>query len=135
MPQERIVEAVEKLLNTVGEQKHMISQLQKQSLEAVARSAKPVDNALLFFVEDCDREALRSMVNGGLEKCGLCAAFAGGDGAWQYILGSREIDLRANAKAINAAIHGKGGGSPQMIQGSATATRAEIEAFWEGFHG
>ena len=135
VPQERIVEAVEKLLNTVGEQKHMISQLQKQSLEAIARSAEPVDNALLFFVEDCDREALRAMVNGGLEKCGLCAAFAGGDGAWQYILGSREIDLRANAKAINAAIHGKGGGSPQMIQGSATATRAEIEAFWEGFHG
>ncbi len=135
VPQERILDAVQKLLNTVGEQKHSIAELQKQSLETIARSAEPVNDALLFFVEDCDREALRSMVNLALEKCALCAAFAGRDGAWQYILGSRSIDLRANAKSINAAIHGKGGGSAQMIQGSATAARAEIEAFWEGFHG
>lgn len=135
VPQERISEAVEKLLATLGEQKHTISQLQIQSLAALADNAEPVNDALLFFVEDCDREALRAMVNKALEKCGLCAAFAGKDGAWQYILGSRAIDLRANAKAINAAIFGKGGGSARMIQGSATATRTEIEAFWEGFHG
>ena len=135
VPQERITEAVDKLLATLGEQKHMISQLQIQQLQALAEKAVPVNDTLLFFVEDCDREALRAMVNLALEKCGLCAAFAGQDGAWQYILGSRETDLRANAKTVNAAIHGKGGGSAQMIQGSATATRAEIEAFWEGFHG
>lgn len=135
VPQERIEEAVAKLLNTVGEQKHTIAQLQIQQLEALARSAEPEHDALLFFVEDCDREALRSMVNLALEKCSLCGAFAGRDGAWQYILGSRGIDLRANGKAINAAIQGKGGGSPQMIQGSAAAAREEIESFWEGFHG
>lgn len=135
VPQERIGEAVERLLQTVQQQKYELSKLQAESMEALARSAEPENDALLFFVGDCERDALRSMVNLALEKCSLCAAFSGSDGAWQYILGSKGKDLRAESKTINAAIHGKGGGSAQMIQGSCTATREELKRFWEGFHG
>ena len=49
--------------------------------------------------------------------------------------GSRSIDLRRAAKTVNAAIGGRGGGQPEMIQGSAAGTRAEIEAFFAAWKG
>ena len=75
--------------------------------------------------------SLRELVNAGMEKAnGVCAAFAGKEGDWKYIIGSRTADLRSLAKELNAAIGGRGGGRPEMIQGSCTASRQEIEAYF-----
>ncbi len=67
-----------------------------------------------------------------MEKCGgICAAFSGSDeGGYRYVMGSRSVDLRAESKTIHAALGGKGGGQPAMIQGAIPATRAEIEAYF-----
>ena len=46
------------------------------------------------------------------------------------LLASETIDLRAESKVIHAALGGKGGGQPTMIQGSIPAKRAEIEAYF-----
>lgn len=41
---------------------------------------------------------------------GVCAAFTGSDAdGYRYIIGSRTVDLRTEAKTINAAISGRGG--------------------------
>ena len=40
------------------------------------------------------------------------------------------LHLRAESKVIHAALGGKGGGQPSMIQGSVPAKRAEIEAYF-----
>ena len=45
------------------------------------------------------------------------------------------MDLRKAAKAINAGIGGRGGGSPEMIQGSAGKTEEEISAFLMAYSG
>jgi alanyl-tRNA synthetase len=78
---------------------------------------------------------MRELVNAGMERArGVCAAFTGSDEeGYRYIIGSKTVDLRAQAKAINAAISGKGGGRSTMIQGSCTASEAEIRAFFESF--
>ena len=60
----------------------------------------------------------------------MCAAFSGVDGDYRYIIGSRNVDLRAAAREINAAISGRGGGTGTMIQGSCRASRAEIEQYF-----
>ena len=65
---------------------------------------------------------------------GIAAAFSGSDETgYNYVMGSANIDLRAKSKEINAAISGRGGGSPEMIQGSAKAVRAEIENYFKNF--
>ena len=61
---------------------------------------------------------------------GRCAVFAGTDGSWKYAVGGGAEDLRPLAKALNAALQGRGGGKPDFIQGSAACTRGEIEAFF-----
>ena len=84
-----------------------------------------------------DPVAMREFVNAGMLLAGgVCAAFTGSDAeGYRYIIGSRTVDLRAEAKAINAAISGRGGGKPTMIQGSCTAPAAEIEAFFAAYPG
>jgi alanyl-tRNA synthetase len=57
--------------------------------------------------------------------------FCGNDGdGYKFILASNTVDLKASMATINAAISGRGGGSAKMIQGSCTATRAQIEQFF-----
>lgn len=60
--------------------------------------------------------------------------FCAGEGeGLRYVIGSRRIDLRANARRINAGIGGRGGGSPTMIQGRATAEPEAIRRFIDAF--
>ena len=78
-----------------------------------------------------DEIAVRELVNILMEKSGGLAAvfFPGETGGYRYIIGSRSIDLRKASKAINAGIGGRGGGRPEMIQGSASASEDDIRSF------
>ena len=59
-------------------------------------------------------------------------AFAGEGENWRYVLASGDTDLRALGKDFNAALHGRGGGSSAMIQGSVQAARQAIEDYLHG---
>lgn len=98
------------------------------------RELPDVEGNLILFEPDLDMLCLRDLINAAVEHCtGIAAGFSGSDGeGYHYILGSKTVDLRANAKAINAAINGKGGGSAEMIQGTATADEATIRAYFMG---
>ena len=63
---------------------------------------------------------------------GLGAVFAGSDGEkYNYALVAADgRDISARVKALNTALHGRGGGRNGFAQGSVVATQAEIEAFF-----
>ena len=63
-----------------------------------------------------------------LEKgAGICAIFAGTDeSGYRYVVGSRENDVRPYSKALKEKLSGRGGGKPEMIQGSVQATEEAI---------
>ena len=87
------------------------------------RDAEAAACALLAPEKDVD----------GMTTGSLAAVFAGEDGApYRYVLAASEGDLRPFGKALNAALHGRGGGSALMLQGSVTAARREIEEFFHG---
>lgn len=90
-------------------------------------------NLCYFFGAGFDVSAMRDFVNGGKEKCkGVFAAFAGDDKkGYRYIAASNNVNMRENAPRINFAIDGKGGGSPEMIQGTANAEKEIIIDFFD----
>lgn len=50
----------------------------------------------------------------------LCAVFHGNEAdGYRYVMGSRQIDMRAFVKEFNTGFAGRGGGSPEMVQGTA----------------
>ena len=57
--------------------------------------------------------------------------FAGEDGAYQYAISHPGGDLRPFVKELNAALHGRGGGKPEFVQGSVQTVRQDIQDFFD----
>lgn len=76
---------------------------------------------------------MREFVNAGMLLAGrVCAAFTGSDAdGYRYIIGSRTVDLRTEAKTINAAIlrprRRKADHDPGLVQ---RVPAAAIDAFF-----
>lgn len=131
--QPEVAAAVQQLLDTLQAEKHTVVELKKQLARAQAESIPVTDGAVCCFA-DGDSDTLREMVNIGMARCALCGAFCGDDDhGYRYILGSRAVDLRALAPAFHAALCGRGGGRPEMIQGTVAAGRGEIERWFAAF--
>lgn len=130
--QSQVTEAVERLKKENEEHVFQIGALQKALAEEIAKGAAKTDGNLLFFPPMADAAALRALVNLALPKCGgICAAFCGKDGAYTFCMASKSTNLKEKAKEIGEGLHGRCGGSPEMISGQCTATRTEIESFFQ----
>ena len=121
--------------NVIAEQKTALLRLKKELLAYRLASLAPTEGNLCVFEPDADADTLRAIVNAGVEKCGgICAAFSGDDGhGYLFVIGAKQIPLRARAKEITAALSGRGGGSDQMISGTVRAAEAEIRAYIANF--
>ena len=126
---DQIGEAVLRLKEQQEKLREHLNRMQALYLEEKLCRIRPDQRNVCIFEEDLDNIAVRNFINGAVERCpGICAAFVGTDNAgYRYILGSRNVDLRVFVKELNARFRGKGGGKPEMVQGSLTGTREEIE--------
>ncbi len=133
-----VVSAVQRLLQERDALKEKSAALAME-LVACKAARQPETSGNLCLLENFTEEiAARELVNLLMEKCGgLAAVFFPGseDGILRYIIGSRNIDLRKAGKVLNAGIGGRGGGRPEMIQGSAAYPWEEIQAFILAFRG
>lgn len=125
--------AVSRLLSEQQKGKERIAALSMELARLKAECCPATEGNLLVFDNVLDEVALRELVNLLMEKCGgIAAAFSGNDETgYRYIMGSRRVDLRRCAKEINRLIDGRGGGKPQMIQGSAAAGAEHIRQAME----
>lgn len=132
--QDQLVEAVEHLQNQQAKLREQLNHIQAMYLQQKLEKVSPQDQAVLLFEEGIDSIAVRNFVNDAMERCdGVCAAFLGNDEqGYHYILGCKGNDVRELGKKLNERFSGKGGGKPQMIQGSLKGKKEEIkEVFYE----
>lgn len=131
-PQNDISAAVTRLHEENGQLRGEIGELRRRLLTLRADSIAPTDGNICIF-EDADANGMRHLANLCVKKCGgVCAVFSGNDNSgYKYIIASRTKNLRELVPAINQALSARGGGSPQMIQGSCAATREKIEEFFK----
>ena len=123
-------DAVRRVSQELSQAQYRIVQLENQLFAQRAKSLANAGNVLLFE-EDLSADALRRLTDAVLKSCGgTCAVFSGEDGNYKYALGCLNGDLRGLVKSLNAALRGRGGGKPNFAQGSVSATRSEIEAFF-----
>lgn len=108
--QGRLMALQEKLLN--------------QELEKLPAGSRDVS----YFFEELDANAIREFVNQLMSRCdGYCAAFFGNaENGYRYIIGSSTEDVRSLGKALNSSLNGRGGGKPEMVQGSLPASKEAI---------
>ena len=128
-----VSQATARLWKEHEELKYKINGLYRKLTEIKIAAVEETEGNLVLFESDLDMDNLRELINAAKDKCsGIAAGFIGDDeNGYRYILGSRTVDLRANSKAINAAIEGKGGGQKEMIQGTARASEETIRKYFE----
>lgn len=133
--QSEIFEATSRVLAELSEKKQKIAALSKQLALTKAALISETDGNICVFEKDFDTDSLRILANEGKKKCnGIFAAFSGDDiCGYSFIMASANVNLRNAAKDITSALSGRGGGSEDMIQGFAKASRTEIEDFFEGY--
>jgi len=124
--------AVQKLKEELGELKFRLTQLENESFARRAEVWRGVGNVLLFE-EGLTSDGVRRLTIAVSEVCGgRAAVFSGKDGDWKYAVGCPGGNLREFTGRMNAALQGKGGGKPDFVQGGVSATRKQIEAFFQG---
>ena len=127
VPREKIAEGVERVLGEQAKHKLRADMLETALALRTAERVAQTAGSVCLFEPLLGENALRELVNALTPKCALVAAFSGSDAeGYRYVIGSRKVDLRAISRELNARIAGRGGGRPEMIQGSAAATEAEI---------
>lgn len=130
VPQESIASGVEKLLAERDALKEDLARARMALVEKQIEGLAPCEGDMLLFAQ-ADMDGLRALVNAGMELCGgVCAAFAGDDGNFRFVIGSRRQNCRDWLNTAKDALRARGGGKPEMVSGSCAAARAEIERFF-----
>lgn len=107
-----------------------ILQLKKALIHQKAASVPDHSKNAIFFEQDLDVVTARELVNLLTKRCpGIAGVFVGTDETgYRYILGSTTKDVRPLCRQLNEAYHGKGGGKPEMVQGTLYGSEAELRS-------
>lgn len=126
---EKIAEAVKHLQEQQTSLREQLNRIQAMYLQEKLEKIQAEDKCVCIFEESLDSIAMRNFVNGAMERCvGICGAFIGNEtSGYHYILGSKTMDVREVSKKLNGQFNGKGGGKPQMVQGSLMGNVEEIQ--------
>ncbi len=134
--EDEVAEAVEHLKEECARLKARLAEQQKEMLRLKARESDGEKGAVCLFESGLEGDGPRLLMNLVMERGHeLCAVFCGNDEeGYRYVIGSVSLDLRKLVKELNAAFSGRGGGKPEMVQGSLKGTESELRA-WMQMHG
>lgn len=126
--EELVVEAVEQLKEDNNALKIQMLELQRSILRMRAEQIS-VEDIVCVFEEKMDmglaREFMNLLLNRGAE---ICAVFCRKDTQeYRYVIGSKNKNMQELGKWLYQSFDGKGGGKPDMIQGTILGNRQDIE--------
>ena len=131
-PQPEIANVLSDYIAESDETRTALKQARLRIAELEAEKIQPIDASAVFYLPDFSIPELIAFSNVANKRVGkITVALSGTDGAYKYVISSNTTDLRAMAKDINSALSGRGGGRPEMIQGSFGATLRQIEDYFK----
>lgn len=127
-----IADGVQRLKDEIAALKY---ELQKAKLDSFAEKIKDLSgDTEIIFEKDLLPDEVRKMCDMLADKVTLAAVLSGSDeDGYKYTLASRSMDLRQLAKDFNTALSGRGGGKPEMVQGTVNESREKIEKFLRSY--
>ena len=131
-PQPEIANVLSDYIAESDETRTALKQARLRIAELEAEKIQPTDASAVFYLPDFSIPELIAFSNVANKRVGkITVALLGTDGDYKYVISSNTTDLRAMAKDINSALSGRGGGRPEMIQGSFGATLGEIQDYFK----
>ncbi len=112
--------------------KSALKQARLKIAELEAEKIQPQSGSAVFYLSDFTIPELIAFSNIANKKVGeITVALSGSDGDFKYVISSNTVDLRERAKEINTVLSGRGGGRPEMIQGSFAAPFEKIKEYFK----
>ncbi|MDM8211280.1 alanyl-tRNA editing protein [Mediterraneibacter glycyrrhizinilyticus] len=126
-----IAEAVRHLRDEADSLKYELGEKEKKLIAAKAEMIPKDGGPVCVFTEDIAGDSMRLLMNLVLEAGhSVCAVFHGNDSeGYRYVIGSRTQNMRELVKEFNAAFDGRGGGKPEMVQGTARGCEDEMRTW------
>ena len=123
-----ISEAVAHLKEENAALKYAVTEKERKLAECLAETVPGGEEAVCMFPDGIEGDSMRMLMNRVLDMGHrLCAVFHGDDkSGYRYVIGSRNMDMRVLVKEFNTEFSGRGGGKPEMVQGTACGRREEI---------
>ena len=126
-----ILPAVERLEEEQTALKGREAAMEDQLFQRIAAEHAGAENVLVFQPA-LRPDGVRRLADALAHQCGgLTAVFAGEDGHFNYaLLRADGADINPQVKAMNSALHGRGGGRNGFAQGSVQASEGSIRNFF-----
>ena len=127
---DEIVPAVERVMAQLHEERVKYNNLKKEIF--AYKTAAYSGRECCVFDDGGSSDDARIFSDMLAENVEIAAVFSGDDeNGYKYAVTSRNTDVREIGKKMNAVLGARGGGKPEMIQGSVAAKKDEIEKFWK----
>ena len=131
VPKNEIASGTARLLSEYEALKFKYKSAREELFRIRAESIENTDGNLVVYYEDASPEELRTVANSALGRVfGMLVLLCGKEGDFKYLIVSESVDLRSAAKDINSNLGGRGGGKPEAIQGSFSASLSDICAYF-----
>jgi len=127
---EETADAVARVSAELSKVKFELTGWKYRLFDAIAAANAGKDQVILFE-DDLSMEDIRHLTDKLMKTCaGYCMVFSGDEeNGYRYAVGKRGGDVRPLVKAMNEALSGRGGGKPELSQGTVRAGKAQVEAW------
>ncbi|MCR5525839.1 MAG: hypothetical protein K6F39_00450 [Lachnospiraceae bacterium] len=117
---EEVSDTVTRLLDERNSLLSQVKTLQEKILSQQVRTVDPDAENVVLFTEDAEPVVMRNTVNAlTAAHPGYCGVFNGNDtDGYSFIIGSSKKDCREFLNSLRERVPIKGGGKPEMVQGS-----------------
>ena len=123
--------AARRMNDTLAAEKLRSAGLEKRLFAFVAKTYEGQALAV-HFEQDLSAVANRELCNAIAEVCQMAVTLSGSDETgYSLCIISRTEDAKALGAELTATLGGRGGGKREAFQGSTTASRADIEKFFQ----
>ena len=124
--QDETAAAVERLKNENDKLKYDIVGLTRELLTLKSQSIES-DSRIIIFDDKLQGKLLQDFAISIMDKATeFSACFCGENGSYRYCIVSKSVNLQGLCKALNSQFSGRGGGKPEIVQGSLTGSEEEI---------
>ena len=125
-----LTDAVRRMHEENQKLKYDLLGMEKKLMISIAERVNIDSNISLVFSPDLGKDQIRELVNLVLSRgARICGAFSGDDrDGYRYVIGSKAQDVRKINEMLKEKFSARGGGKPEMVQGSLSGTESEIKA-------
>ena len=126
-----VAEAVERLQKEMSDLKFFAVQMKREWMQMKAKQMEMDKPAVCVLENSLQGNDLREFANLLALRAERVLVLSGNDEQMRYVLVDQKNQARELGKEIQNGFNGKGGGSPQMVQGTLSACWLDIKEWFE----